>query len=252
MALAALLPRGPMLPFVFLLVLRFLFGMFQAGGFPTLGRVVADWMPLDGARQCPGSHLDVQPMGRRADPVPPGLALPGLRELARFPFLLIAGLGLVWCGAFWPWFRDRPEEMPQVNRGELKIIDRGRPKPHGPECRSRALAQDGWARSSVWSFCLMYGFTGFSGNFFTSMLPLYLTSTGTSPTATGRLALGAAAGRRVGGLHPGRHRVRLGDPPLWQIASGAAGTSGWSAWAWPARRSWRSTGPRASGCSACS
>jgi MFS family permease len=27
---------------------------------------------------------------------------------------------------------------------------------------------------SVWSLCLMYGFTGFAGNFFTSMLPLYL------------------------------------------------------------------------------
>jgi MFS transporter, ACS family, glucarate transporter len=28
--------------------------------------------------------------------------------------------------------------------------------------------------SSVWALCLMYGFNGFSGNFFTSMLPLYL------------------------------------------------------------------------------
>ncbi len=27
---------------------------------------------------------------------------------------------------------------------------------------------------SIWSLCLMYGFTGFSGNFFTNMLPLYL------------------------------------------------------------------------------
>ena len=31
--------------FAFLLVVRFLFGGFQAGGFPALARVVADWIP---------------------------------------------------------------------------------------------------------------------------------------------------------------------------------------------------------------
>ena len=88
------------------------------------------------------------------------------------PFLLIAALGVLWCGAFWPWFRDRPEEMPQVNRGELKVLGAGRLKPLASDHRVP------WERMagslSVWSLCLMYGFTGFSGNFFTSMLPLYL------------------------------------------------------------------------------
>src|SRR5437763_13100242 len=44
-ALTALLPPGGWLAFAALLVLRFLFGMFQAGGFPGLARVLADWMP---------------------------------------------------------------------------------------------------------------------------------------------------------------------------------------------------------------
>src|SRR5438132_5274068 len=44
-ALAAALPPGGWLAFGFLLALRFLFGMFQAGGFPGLARVVTDWMP---------------------------------------------------------------------------------------------------------------------------------------------------------------------------------------------------------------
>ena len=65
-ALAVLLPPVAMLPFVFLLVLRFLFGMFQAGGFPTLGRVIADWMPVTERGSRPGGHLDVQPVGRCA------------------------------------------------------------------------------------------------------------------------------------------------------------------------------------------
>src|SRR2546423_7308167 len=44
-ALTAALPPGGWLPFACLVVLRFLFGMLQAGGFPGLARVIADWMP---------------------------------------------------------------------------------------------------------------------------------------------------------------------------------------------------------------
>jgi nitrate/nitrite transporter NarK len=87
-------------------------------------------------------------------------------------FVVIAALGLLWCGAFWPWFRDQPGELPQVNHGELKLIGAGRTEvPAG----SASVPWSAMLRSlSVWSLCLTYGFTGFSGNFFTSMLPLYL------------------------------------------------------------------------------
>src|SRR6185503_14567664 len=44
-ALTVFLPPGGLLPLVVLLALRFIFGGFQAGVFPGLSRVVADWMP---------------------------------------------------------------------------------------------------------------------------------------------------------------------------------------------------------------
>src|SRR5215475_1108889 len=44
-ALTAGLPPGGWLVFACLAVLRFLFGGLQAGGFPVLARVIADWMP---------------------------------------------------------------------------------------------------------------------------------------------------------------------------------------------------------------
>src|SRR5436309_1733587 len=44
-ALAAFFPPGGWLAFAFLLAVRFFFAMFQAGGFPVLARVLADWMP---------------------------------------------------------------------------------------------------------------------------------------------------------------------------------------------------------------
>src|SRR5262249_12903847 len=52
-ALTAALPPGGWLVFACLVVLRFLFGGFQAGGFPGLARVIPDLMP---ARQRVVSH----------------------------------------------------------------------------------------------------------------------------------------------------------------------------------------------------
>jgi sugar phosphate permease len=170
-ALAALLPPLAALPFVFLLVLRFLFGMFQAGGFPTLGRVIADWMPVNERGFAQGAIWMFSRWG--------GALIPFLMAWLfqvhgswPVPFVLIAGLGVLWCAAFWPWFRDRPEEMGQVDQAERTLIAAGRPsnlEEPGPVPWSKMLGS-----LSVWSLCLMYGFTGFSGNFFTNMLPLYL------------------------------------------------------------------------------
>jgi sugar phosphate permease len=171
LALATFLPRGMIVTFIFLLLLRFLFGMFQAGGFPTLGRVIADWMPLSERGSAQGAIWMFSRWG--------GALIPFLLTwLFRvwggwpIPFLLIAALGLLWCGTFWPWFRDHPEEKARVNRGELKVINQGRVRPHDADTRVPWSKMAG--SLSVWSLCLMYGFTGFSGNFFTSMLPLYL------------------------------------------------------------------------------
>ena len=216
--LAVLLPQVWALPFVFLLAMRFLFGGVQAGGFPVIGRIMADWMPLSErgfAQGCiwtlsrvggfviplvlsflvlwfsdrPGRmHLAAQavasqgiaPSGMGAPAWPQALAAlrvatldASVRASWPIPFVLLGGLGVVWCLAFWPWFRNRPEQMPQVNPGERALIEAGRP---AMKDQPRAVP---WSRMlgsvTFWSLCLMYGFTGFSGNFFTSgLLPLYL------------------------------------------------------------------------------
>jgi MFS transporter, ACS family, glucarate transporter len=222
-ALAVVLPGGMLLPFAYLLVLRFLFGMFQAGGFPTIGRVIADWMPVTERGKAQGS---IWMFSRWGGALIPFLLVWLFRVWGSWPipFLLIASLGLLWCGAFWPWFRDRPDQMPRVNRGELKIIEAGRGKV--PDATDRVPWKRMLGSRSVWSLCLMYGFTGFSGNFFTTMLPLFLTRQrhlsaneiawlSALPLAGGSIAciLGGAASdwaiRRFGNRKWGRRYVGL-------------------------------------------
>jgi sugar phosphate permease len=172
-ALIAFLPANVGLLFAALLGLRFLFGAFQAGGFPVIGRIVADWMPVAERGFAQGTIWMLSRLG--------GFLVPFLIVwLFRWsggwpiPFVVIGSLGLVWCAAFWPWFRNRPAEMAHVSKGELARIAAGRALEQAP-ARSTSVP---WARllssRSVWALCLMYGCTGFSGNFFTNMLPLYL------------------------------------------------------------------------------
>src|SRR5262245_33575817 len=47
-------------------------------------------------------------------------------ETGAGPLWLLAGFGLLWCTFFWPWFRNRPEEMTQVNAAECDLIASGR------------------------------------------------------------------------------------------------------------------------------
>jgi sugar phosphate permease len=170
--LALLLPPAWSLPFLFLLVMRFLFGAFQAGGFPVIGRIMADWMRVTERGLAQGCIWTLSRCGGFVIP----LLLASLFALFGnwpIPFVLLGALGIGWCGVFWPWFRNRPEQMPRVSRAERELIEASRP---AVKEQPRKVPWSGMLRSvSVWSLCLMYGCTGFSGNFFTAgMLPVYL------------------------------------------------------------------------------
>ena len=88
----------------FLIVLRFLFGMFQAGTFPLLSRLMADWMPTTER----GSAQGFIWMCSRAGGVLAPMVMVWLFHVTGSwgtPLILGAGLGLVWCLAVWPWLR---------------------------------------------------------------------------------------------------------------------------------------------------
>jgi sugar phosphate permease len=159
--------------FVFLLVLRFAFGVLQAAEFPSLSRVMAEWMPVTERASAMGTIWTFSRLGGAIVP----FLFTGMLWLFgtwTTPFWVMAGLGLVWCAGFWPWFRDKPVDKRGVNRAELEFIAAGRSvESQNP---ARLPIVDLLRSRNVWALSLMYGFVGFAGNFFTNMLPLYLRS----------------------------------------------------------------------------
>ena len=171
-AAVVLLPRIYSAQIGFLLALRFLFGMFQAGTFPILSRLMADWMPTTERGSAQGAIW----MCSRAGGVLAPMVMFRLYYLLgdwRSPLVLGAGLGGLWCLAVWPWLRNRPEQMPRVNAAERALIAAGRVE-RGPASHQGAPWRAMLRSTNVWALWWMYGFLGYSGNFFLYLVTAYL------------------------------------------------------------------------------
>ncbi len=153
-----------------LLGLRFLFGAFQAGAFPAISRLMADWMPLKERATAQGI---VWMSSRIGGAVAPHLMVPLiLWSNWEGSLAIVAVLGFGWCAAFWPWLRNRPEQMRRVNPSELSLIAAGR------TVRAASHMRVPWRRflgsANIWALCFMYGCGGFTASFFITLLPDYL------------------------------------------------------------------------------
>src|SRR5436309_7933805 len=102
--LVAFLP-GLAATFYLLWIMRFLFGMFQAGGFPALSRMMTDWM----TRQERASAQGLIWMSSRVGGALAPLLLGGLFYLFNWQTAvwIVTGLGVLWCVLFWPWYRNQ-------------------------------------------------------------------------------------------------------------------------------------------------
>src|SRR5215831_7531806 len=106
--------------FTVLLATRFLFGIGEAGAFPTMSRSFSRWFPT---REVGNAH-GVLFMGTRfGGALAPPLVV-AIMSVAgwRTSFFLFGTLGVVWSVFWWKWYRDDPREHGGTTREELKEI----------------------------------------------------------------------------------------------------------------------------------
>lgn len=163
-----------------LVVIRFLFGAGEAGAYPNITRAVHNWFPLVEWNTAQGL---VWMSGRLMGGLTPLIwallttAPEGASALLtwRGAFMLLGGIGLVWCFGFARTFRNRPAEHPAINRAELATIEAG--QVHAPDA-SHALGGVPWGafvRSpNLWFVCLMYLCINHGWVFHVTYLPTYL------------------------------------------------------------------------------
>jgi MFS family permease len=137
--------------FLLMLVIRFLFGLGEAGAYPNIARALRNWFPF--ARR--GFAQGLLWMCGRWGGAFAGPLIWAFAQLFgwRGAFLAFALLGLVWVILFARWFRDTPQEHPSVNAGELALLaEAGRPGDKPPPLSWRTML----ASPTLWFLCGMY------------------------------------------------------------------------------------------------
>jgi MFS family permease len=155
-----------------LVTIRFLFGIGEAGAYPNITRALHNWFPFTARGLAQGA---VWTCGRLMGGLTPLVWMVLVERLDlswRATFWLFGGLGIVWCIAFASWFRNRPDEKPEVNAAERELIHAGR----GDIGLGHAHVP--WLKLltslNLWTLCLMYFCAAYAWYFNITYLPTFL------------------------------------------------------------------------------
>lgn len=154
-----------------LLVTRFLFGLGEAGAWPSAARTFSRWIPRSERGTIQGIFFSGAHLAGGVTPILVGTLL--LVMNWRAVFVVFGLVGVAWALAWYRWFRNEPAEHPAVNAAELARIESDR----GPA----ADHPSGWTywrrlcghRNTV-PLCLMYLPNSFAFYFCITWLPTYL------------------------------------------------------------------------------
>ena len=150
-----------------LLVVRFCFGMGEAGAYPNASAVIGRWIPARRRARAWGLVWMMAQVGAAMTPL---IVVPiQVRYGWQASFFVFGVLGVVWAAVWYAWFRDSPAEMPGVTASERQEIGAAPTVGHGglpwkQTLRDRTL----WYITGI-GVCYVYSIA-----FFQSWLQTYL------------------------------------------------------------------------------
>jgi MFS family permease len=206
-----------------LIIVRFLFGAGEAGAWPSAARTFSRWVPRPERGRVQGIFFAGAHLAAGVTPI---IVINLLKVVSwRAIFGMFAMLGFAWAVAWWRWFRDDPDEHPEVNDAERALIAADRE----PATAHHASA-DFWRRlathRNIWSLCLMYFANSYAFYFCITWLPAYLEerhgfAAGWLGLAAGLPMLLAVVADLLGGVATDWAVVRFG-PRLGRCAVGGS------------------------------
>jgi MFS transporter, ACS family, glucarate transporter len=153
--------------FASLFFIRLLFGIGEAGCFPSAARAYARWLPVREHGRAFGLAVMTGAFGGALTQRLVVWMLAGMSWRHTFPIFGV--VGLLWAVAWYWWFRDDPHRHAGVNPAELELIGSDPPAPQ-PAVPWRAVC----ANRTVWLVCLMYFGVIYGWYFFLTWMPTYL------------------------------------------------------------------------------
>ena len=110
--------------FVSLLVVRFLFGMGEAGVFPTCSGTISRWFPISETAR----SVNITTLGQSISlAIAPLIIIPlAVNYGWRFTFYINGLIGFLWIAFCYAWFKNHPSEMKGISEKERAYIEENR------------------------------------------------------------------------------------------------------------------------------
>jgi ACS family glucarate transporter-like MFS transporter len=107
-----------------MLILRFLFGVGEAGAFPGATQAFFRWLPVKERGLAHGINFS----GSRLGAAFSLFLMPWLISIIgwRWTFVVNGVIGIIWATVWLIWFRDNPKDNRKINQAELDYIEAGR------------------------------------------------------------------------------------------------------------------------------
>jgi MFS transporter, ACS family, glucarate transporter len=154
--------------FIYLLVVRFLFGAGEAGAYPNAAIVIARWFP---AVEVGRAQAFIWAAGRIGGALTPLFVIPLVRSVGwRWAFVVLGLIGSLWALGWYLWYKDNPADKPNISPQELQTITSGRRQ-------SAASHQVSWQlvlkNQNIWYLMLMCHLFFYASYFFTNWTSTY-------------------------------------------------------------------------------
>jgi MFS transporter, ACS family, glucarate transporter len=156
---------------VSLLVIRFLFGVGEAGAWPCAARTFSRWIPAKDRGKVQGVFFASAHLAGGLTPI---LVTALMVYFSwRAIFVIVGTVGVFWAIGWYRWFRDEPTGHPAVNEAELGLITANR-----GDYNAGHGDKELWARlltsPSMIGLCVTHFANGYGAYFLMTWLPTYL------------------------------------------------------------------------------
>jgi len=154
--------------FIMLLIVRFLFGIGEAGAYPNMTGTVGRWFPGRETARAQGFLWAASRIGGALTPL---IVIPVIIHLGwRTAFYILGSIGFIWVVVWYLWFRNFPAQKQGITQAEPEEI--------GTVETTREKIRIPWGiilrRKQFWLLLGMYWFYAWGSWFFFSWFPVFM------------------------------------------------------------------------------
>jgi MFS transporter, ACS family, glucarate transporter len=154
--------------FISLIIIRFSFGIGEAGAFPCMTGAIGRWFPKSKTARAQGFIFAASRVGGALTPF---IVVPIILHLGwRMAFYILGVIGILWVAVWYYWYKDVPSKMKGISVSELQELGEARNEKEKIVIPWKLILKS----KQFWIIISMYWFYAWATWFFFSWFPTFM------------------------------------------------------------------------------